>query len=156
MDQIAIRDRREGDREWAARVMAESEPWLTLRRSYDACLASCRHPHDELHVAEIHGERCGFVLVRPQGIAGAPYIVSIAVAAAVRSHGVGRDMIAFVAKRFAPRARHLFLCVSSFNTRAKAMYEREGFVEVGELPDFIIEGASERLMCRRLTPATGS
>ncbi|MCX6544537.1 MAG: N-acetyltransferase [Acidobacteria bacterium] len=155
MDNMAIRSARDGDREWAASLMAASEPWLTLRRPYDACLASCWHPLDELHIAEIDGGRCGFVLVRPQGIAGAPYVVSIAVADAFRSRGVGRAMIAFVAKRFATRARHLFLCVSSFNLRAKALYEREGFVQVGELPDFIIEGASERLMCRRLTPADG-
>jgi ribosomal protein S18 acetylase RimI-like enzyme len=157
MDQITfkdvtIRDARDDDREWAARVMAGSEPWLTLRRSYDACLASCRDLLDELHIAEMGTERCGFVLVRPRGIAGAPYIVSIAVAEGFRSRGVGREMIGFVANRWVPRAMHLFLCVSSFNHRARVMYEREGFVQVGELPDFCIDGASELLMCRRLMP----
>ena len=153
MDQITFRQGGGDDPEWAARVMAGSEPWLTLRRSYESCLASCRDRQDDLYIAEILGERCGLVLVRPQGIAGAPYIVSIAVAEAFRSRGVGRDMIAFVARRCWPHARHLFLCVSSFNTRAKAMYEREGFVQVGELPDFCMDGASELLMCLRLTPA---
>ena len=150
MDEITIREAGEGDREWAARLMAGSEPWVTLRRGYDACLASCRDLQDDLHIAETRGERCGFVLVRPRGIAGAPYIVSIAVAETFRSQGIGRVLISFVADRYAPRARHLFLCVSSFNHRAKAMYEREGFVQVGELPDFCIDGASEVLMCRDL------
>jgi ribosomal-protein-alanine N-acetyltransferase len=156
MNQITIRDARDDDRDWAARLMAGSEPWLTLRRTYEACLASCLDPLDELHVAERRQDRCGFVLVRPRGIAGAPYIVSIAVVEAARSQGVGHSLIAFVAQRYASRARHLFLCVSSFNGRAKAMYEREGFVQVGQLPDFIIDGASEWLMCRRLTPLPGA
>jgi ribosomal protein S18 acetylase RimI-like enzyme len=51
---------------------------------------------------------------------------------------------------FRPSARHLFLCVSSFNPRARALYERVGFRAVGELPDYFIEGASEILMCKRL------
>jgi len=153
MDEITIRDANDDDRVWAASLMAGSDPWKTLRRGFDDCLASCRDPQDELHIADAEGQRCGFVLVRPRGIAGAPYIVSIAAAEAFRSRGVGRALIAFVSNRFAHRARHLFLCVSSFNPRAKAMYEREGFVQVGDLPDFCIEGASEQLMCRRLTNA---
>lgn len=152
MTAVMMREATEGDREWAARLMAGNDPWITLRRGYEACLASCRNPVDELHIADRDGERCGFVLVRPRGLAGAPYIVSIAVDAAHRSTGVGHAMVSFVADRFRDRARHLFLCVSAFNPRARAMYEREGFIHVGELPDFIIDGASEYLMCRRLVP----
>ena len=150
MTAVKMREANESDREWAARLMAANDPWMTLRRGYDACLASCRNPIDDLHVAERDAERCGFVLVRARGLAGAPYIVSIAVDAAHRSTGVGHAMVSFVAERFADRARHLFLCVSSFNPRAREMYEREGFIKVGDLPDFIIDGASEYLMCRRL------
>ena len=150
MSNVFMREGGEQDREWAARLMAINEPWVTLRRGYDACLASCRNPVDELHIAERDGVRCGFVLVRPRGLAGAPYIVSIAVDAGFRSTGVGHAMVSFVANRFSDRARHLYLCVSSFNPRARAMYEREGFIKVGDLPDFIIDGLSEHLMCRRL------
>jgi ribosomal protein S18 acetylase RimI-like enzyme len=151
---VSMHEARLGDHEWAAGVMAGSDPWMTLGRSYDACLAACRDLQDELFIAETGGERCGLVLVRPRGIAGAPYIVSIAAAASFRSRGVGHAMIASVAERVARHARHLFLCVSSFNPRAKAMYEREGFVQVGELPDFCIDGASELLMCLRLDRKT--
>jgi len=156
MDEITITNASDDDRTWAAGLMAGSDPWITLRRAYDACLAACRDPQDELYIAETNRQRCGFVLVRPRGLAGAPYIVSIAVAESFRSRGVGHAMIAFVAERCAWKARHLFLCVSSFNARAKAMYEREGFVQVGDLPDFCIDGASERLMCKQLTPSRNS
>jgi len=158
MGDVTIRAATAADREWAARVMAGNEPWLTLGRDFEACLASCCNPHDELHVADLAGAPAGFVLVRPQGIAGAPYIVSIAVAEAHRSRGIGHALIGFVADRYRERARHLFLCVSSFNPRARAMYEREGFSQVGLLPDFIIDGHAELLMCRRIRvsgPAVG-
>ena len=56
----------------------------------------------------------------------------------------------FAEDLFRREARHIFLCVSSFNTRARAFYERLGFCAVGEFQDYIIEGASEILMHKRL------
>jgi ribosomal protein S18 acetylase RimI-like enzyme len=44
----------------------------------------------------------------------------------------------------------MFLCVSSFNTRARQLYERRGYVQVGEFPGYVIAGASEILMQKRL------
>ena len=153
MSTVAIRDACGDDPEWAARLMAGSDPWITLGRNYDACLAACRGRDDALYIAESGGERCGMVLVRARGLAGAPYIVSIAVAEAFRSQGVGQRLVEHVEQLARGRARQLFLCVSSFNPRARAFYERIGFVQVGELPDFIIDGASELLMCRSLMPS---
>jgi ribosomal protein S18 acetylase RimI-like enzyme len=51
-----------------------------------------------------------------------------------------------------PGAKHMFLCVSSFNGRARRFYERRGYSQVGEFPDYIVEGASEILMHKRLAP----
>jgi RimJ/RimL family protein N-acetyltransferase len=36
----------------------------------------------------------------------------------------------------------MFLCVSSFNPRARALYERSGYRFVGELPDYVVDGHS--------------
>jgi len=47
-------------------------------------------------------------------------------------------------------ARDVFLCVSSFNSRAHALYNRLGYELVGELNDFVIAGASELLLRKRL------
>jgi ribosomal protein S18 acetylase RimI-like enzyme len=103
-----------------------------------------------LEIADAGGERCGLVLVRPAGVAGAPYIVSIAVADTRRSRGVGAVLLAHVEEACRSRSRHLFLCVSSFNLRARQFYERHGFKAVGAFPDFIIEGADEILMHKSL------
>jgi len=88
--------------------------------------------------------------MRDRGVAGSPYIVSIAVEEAYRGRGIGAEMLAHVEEHFRPRARHMLLCVSSFNTSARRFYERHGYGAVGELPDYIIDGASEILMHKRL------
>jgi ribosomal protein S18 acetylase RimI-like enzyme len=67
----------------------------------------------------------------------------------VRGQGVGSALLD-AAERWLPEARHMFLCVSSFNTRARQLYERCGYTKVGEFPDYVIAGSSEILMHKRL------
>jgi [ribosomal protein S18]-alanine N-acetyltransferase len=63
---------------------------------------------------------------------------------------VGAFLLAACEQHFRPTSHHFFLCVSSFNARARAFYERHGYAKVGELPDYLIDGASEILMHKRL------
>lgn len=141
------------DREWAAALMAGTDPWITLGRGLEACQRVCRVLEDPLAVARDGSLRLGFVLYRPRGFAGSPYIASLAVDASARGQGVGRALIAFVEGQF-PEARHLFLLVSAFNSRAKALYERVGFRPLGEIPSYILEGSGELIMHKRLQPST--
>jgi ribosomal protein S18 acetylase RimI-like enzyme len=136
----------DGDHEWAARLMSASEPWITLGRGLEACRDACARPGLELFLAREGGAAVGFVLVHPRGLAGSPYVASIAVAPQARGQGVGRRLLGHVEDRFRPGARHLFLCVSSFNAAARRLYEREGFTAVGLLEDYVIDGAAEVLM----------
>jgi ribosomal protein S18 acetylase RimI-like enzyme len=153
MPPVTIRRATGDDARWAAGVLSSSDPWVTLGRGFDACLAACTSAMDVLEVAEIGGERCGLVLVRPAGLAGAPYIVSIAVVPAFRSRGVGAALLDHVEGTYRGRSRHLFLCVSSFNPRARRFYERHGFAAAGTLKAFLIDDADEILMHKRLAPA---
>jgi ribosomal-protein-alanine N-acetyltransferase len=155
MPSVMIRKAAEDDARWAAGLMSSSDPWVTLGRGFDACLAACTSPLDVLEIAESGGERCGFVLMRPAGVAGAPYLVSIAVAPAFRSVGVGAALVEHVERTYRGRSRHLFLCVSSFNPRARRFYERHGFKAVGTLKAFLIDEADEILMHKRLGPVAG-
>ena len=59
-------------------------------------------------------------------------------------------MLRHAETRYAPHARHIFLCVSSFNPDARRLYERVGYKQVGTLPDYLIDGASELIMHKRL------
>jgi ribosomal protein S18 acetylase RimI-like enzyme len=148
---IAISVATDADRRWSARLMAESDPWMRLRRGYEECLAACQpHPETLLLIARDGETACGFALLRERGVAGSPYLVSIGVAESYRGRGIGSQLLAHAEAHFRPRARHMFLCVSSFNDAARRLYERLGYVRVGELPDYIIDGSSEILMHKRL------
>jgi len=149
MTDVAIDLASNSDREWSAKLMAASEPWLTLGRDFATCLAGCRGPEFVVLMARRAGARCGFLLLHPTGVAGSPYIASIATSAAVRGQGVGSALLD-AAERWLPEAHHMFLCVSSFNTRARQLYERRGYTKVGEFPDYVIPGASEILMHKHL------
>lgn len=147
---LDIRAATTDDREWAASIMASSEPWITLGRSLESCRFVCHNPDYVVLVAVEGDERRGFVLLHRRGVVGSPYLATIAVEPASRSRGIGSQLVSFTEDYFRNEARHLFLCVSSFNPRAKALYERLGYRQVGELPDYFIEGASEFLMHKRL------
>ena len=138
------------DGEWAARLMAASDPWITLGRGLDQCRAACRRPECLMFVARAGAERCGFALVNPRGVSGAPYLAALAAAPAWRSRGTGAALLDYCESHAALTSRHFFLCVSSFNTRAQAFYARHGYRQVGQFDDYVIDGASELLLYKRV------
>jgi len=149
VDEIEIGEATSGEREWCARLMAASEPWITLRRGLDVLLPAALDPEYVVLVARRAGVPCGFIRIHPRGVAGSPYVASVGVAAAERGRGVGTALLDAAEARD-PNARYVFLCVSSFNTRARALYERHGYRLVGELTDYVADGYSELLMGKRL------
>ena len=149
MTGITIVPASEDDQEWCARLMASSDPWITLGRHLAACRAAFGHSGYEAFVAHDGGQRLGFVLCHPRGAMGSPYIATIAVAPEARSRGLGRRLLEFTEEHYSGK-RHLFLCVSSFNPRARQLYERMGYQAVADLQDYLIAGASEILMHKRL------
>ena len=95
-------------------------------------------------------QRLGFVLLAEFGLAGSPYIASIAVDEAARSRGIGSALLRFAEERYRNSHHHIFLLVSSFNLHARRLYERCGYQPVGELPDYVVAGHSEFIMHKRL------
>ncbi len=146
---VEIGEATEEERIWSARLMASTEPWITLGRGFDVCRALALDPAYLTLVARRGGVPRGFVRIHPKGVAGSPYVASIAVEESERGRGVGKALLEETERRF-PKARYVFVCVSSFNPRARALYERHGYRLVGELPDYVIDGASELLMAKRL------
>jgi hypothetical protein len=51
------------DAEWVARVMANSQPWITLSISYERSLALLTNASRERYLAEVSGQRAGFLMV---------------------------------------------------------------------------------------------
>ena len=149
MPDLTIADATHEERLWAGRLMASSEPWITLKRGAEACEAAALDPDYVTLVARAAGALLGFARLHPRGVAGSPYLASIAVAPEARGLGVGSALLDAAEARFAG-TRWMFLCVSSFNARARALYERRGWRAVGDLPDYVVDGFSEILMVKRL------
>jgi ribosomal protein S18 acetylase RimI-like enzyme len=150
MRDIVISLLSDADREWAARLFAGSDPWRRLGTTIEKCREMCGDSGYQAFVARVGGERCGVIMLQERGVAGAPYIKWIVVAPAQRSSGIGAALVEFAENLFRPGARHIFLCVSSFNRRARSFYERLGYQQVGEFENYIIDGESEVLMQKRL------
>ena len=136
-----------------ATIMATTDPWITLGRTFDRCLATARDSALERYVAMSDGEVVGFILISMQG-SFTGYIKSIAVREDWRGRGVGSALLAFAEERILRDSPNVFLCVSSFNERAHALYQRLGYATVGELRDFIVQGYHERLMRKTTGPLT--
>jgi ribosomal-protein-alanine N-acetyltransferase len=149
-EHLEISPAREEERDWCAGVMASTDPWITLGRGLEDCRRRCHDPEFQLFVAREGSRPRGFILLQRRGVAGSPYVATIATSSDCRSRGVGSRLLQFAEDLFRPEFTHIFLCVSSFNPRARALYERCGYRVVGEFQDYVIRGASELLMHKRL------
>ena len=83
-------------------IMASSEPWITLGRTYDDSLALLSRSDREVYGAFAKDELLGFVVIVMTG-AFVGYVQTVAVRAADRSRGVGSALVKFAEERiFAP------------------------------------------------------
>lgn len=139
------------DVEWGARVMAASEPWITLGRTVEAGRALLSDPGRERYLALAGGERAGFLVLNMAG-AFVGYIQTVCVAPEWRGRGIGSRLVRLAEDRVFRDSPNVFLCVSSFNPAARRLYERLGYALVGELPDYVVAGHSELLMRKTLGP----
>jgi ribosomal-protein-alanine N-acetyltransferase len=140
---LAIRPLRTGEEgRLCARMMAASEPWITLKRGYLESLAIVEDRTREVHVALEDGQLRGFLILNMSG-AFAGYIQTVCVAPEARSRGIGTQLVRFAEARIFRESPNVFLCVSSFNVRARALYRRLGYARVGELPDYLVPGLAE-------------
>ena len=136
-----------------ARLMASSEPWITLRRDEAGSMRNLYHPAAEVYVAEEDGAVVGFIVLTMQGPFRG-YIATVGVVPERRGQGLGTRLVRFAEERIFREVPNVFLCVSSFNARAQKFYRRLGYERIGELRDFIVPGHGEILMRKTVAPLT--
>jgi len=134
-----------------ARLMATTDPWLTLGRTYEESLAVVSDPAREVYVARRGGAFAGFLVLNMRG-AFVGYIQTVCVVPELRGSGAGSELVRFAEERIFRESPNVFMCVSDFNPRARALYERLGYRVVGELTDFIVSGRSEILLRKTIAP----
>lgn len=137
--------------EACARMMAATEPWITLRRDYGACLGVVLDETRERYVA-YRGDRLAGLLVLNVKGAFVGYIQTVCAAEEFRGTGVGTGLVAFAEERIFREFKNAFICVSDFNHGARRLYERLGFRLVGELTDYVVAGHSELLLRKTKGP----
>jgi len=137
--------------EWCARVMANTETWITLRRGYEECLKLVCDPSKEVYLAIAENSRAGFIIINMNG-AFIGYIQTVCVAPEWRNRRVGSKMLNFAEERILRDSPNVFMCVSSFNKDAQRLYQRVGYEVVGELKDYLVSGHSEILLRKTIGP----
>jgi ribosomal-protein-alanine N-acetyltransferase len=144
----------EAEAQACARMMAESEPWLTLGRTYQASLAVVQDPSREVYVARDESGLGGFLILCMTG-AFVGYIQTVCIHPDRRGQGLGSKLVEFAEQRILAESPNVFMCVSSFNRDARRLYERLGYQVIGELTDYIVQGHSEILLRKSLGPLAG-
>ena len=146
---IATRDEAEA----CARMMAGTEPWITLGRDYGACLRVALDETRERYVAWRGDRLAGLLILNLKG-GFVGYIQTVCAAPEFRGTGVGTALMAFAEERIFRDNKNAFICVSDFNHGARRLYERLGYRFVGELTDYVVAGHSELLLRKSRGPLT--
>jgi ribosomal protein S18 acetylase RimI-like enzyme len=77
-----------------------------------------------------------------------PYLHIIVVREENRRLGIGKKLLKFFEDICFIDYTKLFLVVADFNSEAKTLYERIGYIEIGVIPNLYREGITEYLMMK--------
>lgn len=94
------------------------------------------------------GELCAYALLLV--VAGQAELLRIATDSACRRQGIGRALLRACLERLEQcGCRELFLEVRESNAAARALYESEGFEQVGRRPGYYVLPKEDALILRR-------
>lgn len=95
-------------------------------------------------------ELAGVIVIQNPFLHG-PYLKLIAILPGFQGQNLGLRLLQWMeAEARSAEARQLWLCVSTFNRRARAFYERFGFKTVATLDKLASDASDELLMRKRL------
>ena len=106
---------------------------------------------ENLYVAFIGEECVGFTYIIPKGAFHSfPYLHIIAVKEEYRNKGIGKALLDYSENIACEMADKLFLVVADYNPDAKRFYERNGYQQVGKIPNLYRPGITEYMMAKDL------
>ena len=77
----------------------------------------------------------------------------LGVAGWARGKGLGGQLLTHAEEAVFARVKNLFACVSDFNDQGRKFYKKQGYQEIGPMPDFLIPGSAEILLRKASGPA---
>lgn len=140
--------------EFCARMMASTDPWITLGIPYEQCLTAFKGPCKEFYIMQADEEIAGFVILQVCG-SFKGYIQTLCIDQRFRGKGLGTILLQFCESRILKLSPNIFICVSSFNKGALKLYLDFGFKLVGELENFVKDGYTELLFRKTVGPING-
>lgn len=141
----------ENEKNDAAAIMAETDPWKTLGISFDQVLNMLNDPLNTTWVAYSGDTVIGVAVIQMEG-AFAGYLKSLAVKPGWRGKHIGEHLMKFIEEKIFSGNQNVFLCVSSFNLSAQKFYLNQGYTRVGKLTDYLVEGYDELLFRKTKGP----
>ena len=157
MSNQPIRPMRPEDCDTVIALLGDSEPWKTL--GYDQSDWSrifCPTPQGrESFVGEVDGKVAGIAIIRQKFLLG-DYLELLGVAGWARGKGMGKQLLMHVESLVFARTKNLFARVSDFNKDARNFYRKQGYQEIGPMPNFLIPGTAEILLRKTTGPTRKS
>lgn len=134
-----------------ARMMAASEPWITLQRTTETLVPVIGDPVKEVHLVRDADRIAAFVILDLRGLTNG-YVQTICVRPDRRGGGLGAALLGWSEQYIQQQSPNVFLCVSSFNPGAQKFYARLGYERVGVLREYVVHGHDEILLRKTIAP----
>ena len=156
MTNAVIRDMKPDDRDTVVLILAESDPWKRLGYTKDDWhRIFCPIPQGrDSYVIELEGRVAGIAIVKQKFLLG-DYLELLGIASWARGKGLGARLLQHIESVVFGRTKNLFACVSDFNASAREFYKKQGYQEIGPMPNFLIPGSAEMLLRKTAGPARG-
>jgi ribosomal protein S18 acetylase RimI-like enzyme len=149
-----VRPMTEEDRVAVIELLAASDPWKRLgyqAKDWDNYFTPLPQGRDS-YVVDQNGRVSGIAILRQKFLLG-DYLELLGVADWARGKGLGGQLLAHVEAAVFARTKNLFACVSDFNDQARLFYKKQGYQEIGPMPNFLMPGSAEILLRKTSGPA---
>jgi ribosomal protein S18 acetylase RimI-like enzyme len=154
MNDPIVRPMTEEDRVAVIELLAASDPWKRLgyqAKDWDNYFTPLPQGRDS-YVVDHNGRVSGIAILRQKFLLG-DYLELLGVADWARGKGLGGQLLAHVEAAVFARTKNLFACVSDFNDQARLFYKKQGYQEIGPMPNFLMPGSAEILLRKTSGPA---
>jgi diamine N-acetyltransferase len=131
-----------------AAAIAAMEPWSVMNYPAErlAAFLATQDGGVSRYLVSLGGSEAGVVSVRYPWLKG-PYLELLALLPIAQNQGIGSSILGWLeSEALQHEARNLWVCASSFNSRALRFYERHGFRPAASLPGLVAEGYDEILL----------